>query len=139
MTNAIKNEALDSIHSTTFRLLGQISSCSSLRGSAAWLPRYLQPTESGDYYPLNTYEFRIGCNSPTKCLKAWIIPSEALDLTGLAIMPDGWIDLFQGSLPWSNESDKGAYLSTLIQVFRIPTSLVRKARPAVKSSIVLVA
>lgn len=136
MTNAIKNEALESIHGTTFRLIGQTSSPSSLRGSVAWLPRYLQPTESGDYYPLNTYEFRIGRNSPAKCLKAWVIPKESLDLTGLPTMPDGWIDLFQGSLPWANESDKGVYLSKLIQVFRVPTSLIRKARPAQKTGVV---
>jgi hypothetical protein len=123
-------KAREAILSTVRSVLSHSSSCHSMKCHTAWLPRFLQPTVTGDYFPLNAYGERIGCTAPVKPRREWMIPASMLNLDDLKVPddPDVWIDLFQGQVPWQSEGNKSVYINRLIQVFGIDSGIVRGVR-----------
>lgn len=122
------DQAREAILSTLRIVFGHTSSFKSMKGHSTWLPRYLQPTVTGDYYPLNNNGFRIGCNTQTVPRRDWVIPASSLNLSNLAFDrddPEAWIDLFQDDVPWISEGSKSCYIGRLMQVFGIDRALVQ--------------
>lgn len=51
------------------------------------------------------------------------------------VADDGSVELFTRGAPWESEGLKSEYLNRLIKVFRVPDSIVKRARPAPKQHI----
>ena len=133
-TKPTGEKALSAIDSFVRMIHGHTGNASNIKGHTVWMPASLrQPANSNLYIPFNINGFLIGTNKETKITKDWAIHEDELNLEGLTIEPDGFINLFETlGYPWETEGLKATYINRLVKVFNVPDNVVKAARPAPK-------
>ena len=132
-TKATGEKALSAIDSFVGIVHGHTGPAKSIKGHVVWMPASLRrPENSTLYVPFNINGFQIGENELLKITKDWLINPDDLNLEGLIIEPDGFINLLDTGYPWETEGLKATYISRLIKVLNVPDNVVKAARPVPK-------
>ena len=136
-TKPTGEKALSAIDSFVRIVHGHTGPAKNIKGHTAWMPASLRrPANSELFVPFNINGFQIGENKPLKITKDWLINPDDLNLEGLTIEPDGYINLFDTTgYPWETEGLKATYISRLVKAFNVPDNVVKAARPVPKQQV----